>query len=116
MPSLRPGHCPGGGAGGGAVRSREGMLRRGLLGGTVCNAPGGNELAALVGRVERWRVEITTDVKTTNDPARAVEAWFADTRRRMAADDAMWLRARCMLRVGAVADIVRWGGLVSGAG
>jgi hypothetical protein len=78
------------------------------MGSTICNAPGGNELAALVGRAERWRIRLTNDRKTTDDPARAADEWFADTWRRMAADDAKRLRARCMLRVGSIADIVRW--------
>jgi hypothetical protein len=94
------------------------------LGGTVCNAPGGNELAALVGRSARWQIRRTTEAKATHDPARAAEAWFADARRRMAADDAVRLRAGCVPRsvlrvsdrqVGAVADIVRWDEPAGGA-
>ncbi len=85
------------------------------MGSTICNAPAGNALAALVGRTEPWRILITTDVRSTLDPARAAEAWFADIRRRMATDHTGRQRARCMLRVGAVADITRWDDLAGGA-
>ena len=46
-----------------------------------------------------------------------ISNWLGlDTRRRTAVDDARRLLARCMLRVGAVANLVRWDDLAGGAG
>jgi hypothetical protein len=83
-------------------------FRSALLSSTVCNDPAAYELAAKAEREGDWTVLMAIDAAK-----RAGKDWrpaVAEARRRMA-EDANRLRARCIPRVGSVADFVRWNDL-----
>jgi hypothetical protein len=97
--------------GGGAVRSGEGPLRRGLMSSTVCNEPMAHKVAALVGRAGGWSGRVT--IRATQQAGQDEDPWVVELR-KLGTEDARRLRARCGLRVGSVADVVRWDGLAGG--
>jgi hypothetical protein len=89
----------------GAVRFGEWPFRRGLLDSTVGNAPAAHKLAAQVERRGGWTVQMA--IEAAHQAGRDWRPGAAEARRRMA-EEANRLRARCILRVGSVADVVRW--------
>jgi hypothetical protein len=118
MMSLPPGACPGGetamrpsgaeGTGG----DNDIMPRlRPLSGSTACNEAVGHKQAANVERKGGWTVLMAIDA--ARQSGQDGRPGMAEARRR-GAEDAKRLRARCIPRVGAVADIVRWDGLPGG--
>jgi hypothetical protein len=80
---------------------------------TVCNEPMAHKVAALVGRAGGWTGRVT--IRATQQAGQDEDPWVAEAR-KFAAEDARRRRARCMLRVGSVADVVRWDGLAGEGG
>ena len=131
MMSLPRGACPGGGtvvrpavlpARGpvpaslvrSATQARKGRGRfsSALFGSTARNAPAAHNPVVGIKRGAGWPARPTIDTAQQAEQDR--QAWVAEAGRRMAAD-ANRLRGRCMLRVGSIADIVRWDDLAGGA-
>jgi hypothetical protein len=78
---------------------------------TVCNEPMAHKVAALVGRAGGWSGRVT--IRATQQAGQDEDPWVVELR-KLGTEDARRLRARCGLRVGSVADVVRWDGLAGG--
>ena len=79
---------------------------------TVCDDAMVHEVAALVGRAGGWTGRVT--IRVAKRVARDPDPWVAEAR-KLGAEGVGRLRARCVLRVGAVTHVVRWDGLAGDA-
>ena len=82
-----------------------GSFRSALLGSTVCNDPAAHRLTAESQREGSWTVLMA--IHAAQQAGRDWRPAVAEARRRLA-EHANRLRARCIPRVGSVADFVRW--------